>query len=191
MAQNSQWYDTPDGKRRLQLEHEAIARFNQPRPEHLRLKGRRHRKGRHLIVDYRFQPLESKPEFTVAGSILLSARHPEIEPVAKVTEPLLSSGKHLILGEALRSMALDRSVPLDWVRDGAGVVLCMWTHDQGRDSWNPTLTIPAVVLNIQSWFLNRLFHQATGRWIYDEPRRQADGQPAPRRPARRRRRRTG
>jgi hypothetical protein len=159
-----QWYETDDGKRRLQVEYEAIQRFNANRLRHLRLEGRKHKQG-HLIVAFAFQPLASKPELIVRGEVVYSAWHPEIEPVARITSPTLQGGKHLLCAEMLRNM-LHNTIPLNWAREGSA--LCMWIHDGGSNNWEPTFTIATVVNNIQSWYLNYLFFCTTGRWVFDE-----------------------
>jgi hypothetical protein len=168
----AQWYETADGKRRLQVEHEAIERFNRRRRADLRLVGRKHPQG-HLIVEFAFQPLATRADLIVRGELILSSRHPEIEATARITSPRLQAGKHLLLGEGLRSMALDKTVPLSWLRAADGVVLCMWVHDQGPNAWDPSFTVVTVVNNVESWYLNYMFWQATGRWVFDEAKPRA------------------
>jgi hypothetical protein len=165
MGRQVQWYESLEGRRRLQLELDAIARFNAPRPAELRLVGRQHRQG-HLIVDFAFRPLDSQP-LVVRGEMILSAQHPEYEPAVRIRAPDLAFGKHLLYGEALRSLAQARTIPLEWTRAGHGLVLCLFDHKNPRKSWTPDMTVVSVVLHVQGWFLNYWVWRSTGRWPYE------------------------
>lgn len=158
-----QWYETEEGRCRLQLEMAAIERFNAGRREDLRLVGRRERSG-HLALDFAFAPLPGRP-LVVRGELMVSSRHPDFEPAARITSPDLQVGRHLIYGEALRAIALARTIPDAWARKGP--VLCMFEHNGGRDAWGPHMTLVTAVLNVQSWFLNYLYYDQTGHWPYD------------------------
>lgn len=160
-----QWYESEDGSRRLHLEMEAIKTFNQPRPEELRLVGRRHKQG-HLILSFGFRPLATRPD-VVRGEVVLSSQHPNLEPAARIVSPALPFGPHLMCGEGMRSGLLKRTIPLDWAREGP--VLCMFEHvdPDSRHRWLPSMTAVSAVLNVQSWWLNYLHWRTTGRWPYD------------------------
>lgn len=160
-----QWYESEDGRRRLSLEMAAIETFNRPRPEALRLVGRRHKQG-HLIVTFAFQPLATRRD-VVRGELMLSSQHPLREPAARILSPELPIGPHLISGEGLRNGVLDRSIPLDWAREGPA--LCMFDHTvpNGPHRWLPSMTVVSAVLNVQSWWLNYLHWTATGQWPFD------------------------
>lgn len=161
-----QWYDDEDGRRRLQVEMAAIDAFNRPRPEELRLVGRRHKQG-HLIVSFAFQPIATRPD-VVRGEVILSARHPVIEPAVRIVSPKFPVTPHLMDGEGARTAIQQRSIPVDWARQGP--VLCMFEHLTPRDAdrWSPAMTVVSVVLNAQSWWLNFLHYKATGLWPYDK-----------------------
>lgn len=162
----AQWYETEEGRRRLQVEMAAIDTFNRPRPEELRLVGRKHKQG-HLILSFAFRPIATRPE-VVRGEVILSARHPSIEPAARIVSPVVSISPHLIDGEGARASIQQRSIPVDWARQGP--VLCMFDHLRrtGPDRWSPAMTVVSVVLGVQSWWLNYLHYKATGTWPYDK-----------------------
>lgn len=161
-----QWYESDEGRRRLQVEMAAIDAFNAPRPEELRLVGRKHRQG-NLILAFAFKPLVSRTDFIVRGEVVLSSLHPQLEPVARIVSPAPPQGPHMIDGEALRKHILQRTIPLDWSRQGP--VLCMFEHHDpsSPSAWTPSMTAVSAVLNAQSWFLNFLHWRSTSRWPYD------------------------
>jgi hypothetical protein len=157
-----QWYLTEDGRRRLQAELTAIEAFNRPRPDELRLVGRRHKEG-HLVIGFAFQPLLTRPD-VVRGELVLSSRHPLIEPAARITTPTLQVAPHLLDGEGARAGVHDRTIPLDWARRGP--LLCLFAHLTPDESsrWSPARTAVSVVLSAQGWYLNYLCFRTTGRW---------------------------
>lgn len=161
----AQWYESEDGRRRLAVEMAAIEAFNAPRPDALKLVGRRHKQG-HLILSWAFQPLRTRPE-VVRAEMILSARHPMLEPLVRITAPALPVSPHQMDGEGARTCVQQRTSPVDWARQGP--VLCMFDHlmPNSPHRWSPAMTVATVVLNAQSWWLNYLHYKATGRWPYD------------------------
>ncbi len=161
---SAQWYETEAGRARLAVELEAIERFNSNRREDLQLVGSRHGRSKHLLVRFAFQPLASQP-LVVRGEMILSSRHPLLEPVVRIESPALVDGKHLIHGGALRAIALDRTIPAGWADKGP--VLCMFDHNDPHHAWNPSMTVVTAVLNTQTWFLNYWVWKSTGRWPFE------------------------
>ena len=163
-----QWYEAPEGRARLKVELEAVERFNAPRPPELRMTGKKHKLG-HLIFTFAFKPLQGRDDL-VRGQLILSSRHPEIAPTARIDDPYLDDGEHLLPGEYARELA-KRTIPSDWAGDEFAIP-CMWSHDDGSpDAWSATFTATTCVLNVQSWFLNYLVWLNTGTWPYDKPAR--------------------
>ena len=162
----AQWYDDEDGRRRLQVEMAAIDAFNRPRPDELRLVGRRHKQG-HLIVSFAFRPLLTRPD-VVRGELIVSSRHPQIEPAARIVSPELPLCPHQMHGEGARNAVQKRSIPVDWARQGP--VLCMFDHltPDSPHRWSPAMTLVTLVLNVQSWYLNYLHYRTTGCWPFDK-----------------------
>ncbi len=163
----AQWYETPEGRARLKVELEAVERFNAPRPAELKMTGKKHKLG-HLIFTFAFKPLDGRPD-VVRGELMLSSRHPEIAPTARIDEPWFEDCEHLLPGDYARELA-KRTIPKEWAGDDFNVP-CMWSHEPGSpDAWNPSFTATTCVLNVQSWFLNYLVWLNTGKWPYDSPK---------------------
>lgn len=161
---SAHWYETDEGKARLAVELEAIERFNRNRREDLRIVGGRLGRSKHLLVQFAFQPLATQP-LVVRGEMILSSRHPLLEPAVRIESPALVDGKHLIHGGALRAIALDRTIPASWADKGP--VLCMFDHSDPRNAWNPSMTVVSAVLNTQAWFLNYWVWKTTQRWPFE------------------------
>jgi hypothetical protein len=161
----AQWYDTPEGAGRLKVELEAIEIFNRPREPALRLVGRRLGTG-HLALAFGFRPIAGRAD-VVRGELILSSKHPHIEPVARIHEPVLVPGAHLVQGGFARGV-VQETFPLAWAKKAGQRVPCMFSHQGDGHGWKPHFTVTTAVLNVEAWFLNYVVWRSTGRWPYDQ-----------------------
>lgn len=160
----TQWYESPEGMARLKAELEAVEIFNAPREPELKVKGKRLKTG-HLVFVYAFRPLATRSG-VVGGEIILSSRHPDFEPIARIDTPRIEPGAHLTHGEYLRELIED-TIPQSWAVEAGARCPCMFSHTGTRDAWKPAFTAMTAVVNLQSWFLNYLCFVNIGKWPFD------------------------